>query len=347
MQVRADWQLTGPLLALWPFRRDVWSQQGQPAQQQLLQLLRTIQCFHPVVLAVPLPLYASVRRQLDATIPVMILPYNDAWPRDFGPLWLNSLGSPQYQAVQFDFHAWQGLYPDYQADKRFARALTQRLGVPLTQQSLVLEGGALTTNGDGVAIVNAVSVQRNNPQLGLAQIASQLKQKLGLRQLFWLHDAHPADETGGHIDNQIQFVDTQSLLHALTPPLLESLQRQFAAVGLNYRWVALPEAQIISPQRTDFVTVQRRQGVLARGERPLLASYVNFIRVANALFLPQFGLPTDALALAKVTKQFPELSVVGVAADEFIKAGGGPHCMTLTIPASGALTAWMNPSNKP
>lgn len=346
MQVRADWQLTGPLLALWPFRCDVWAQQGRPAQQQLLQLVRTIGHYHPVVLAVPLPLYACVQRQLDADIPLIILPYNDAWPRDFGPFWLNSLGSPHYQAVQFDFHAWQGLYPDYQADKRFARALSQRLGYPLTQQSLVLEGGALTTNGDGVAIANAVSIQRNNPQFGLAQITLQIKQKLGLTQLFWLHEAHPADETGGHIDNQIQFADANTLVHALAPKVVEALQQQLRAEGLHYQWVALPEPQVISPKRTDFVTVQRQKGVLARGEQPLLASYVNFIRVANALFLPQFGLPTDPLALAIVTARFPELTVIGVAADEFIKAGGGPHCMTLTIPSSGVLTAWMTRNNK-
>lgn len=347
MQVRADWQLTGPLLALWPFRQDVWRQQGRPAQQQLLQLLQTIQPHHPVLLAVPPALYACVRRQLGPEIPLIMLPYNDAWPRDFGPFWLHHEPTARTRAVQFDFHAWQGLYPDYQADQRFAGALTRLLCCSLSKQTLVLEGGAITTNGDGVAIANAVSVQRNNPAMRLSQISAQLTKQLGLRHIFWLHDAHPADETGGHIDNQIQFADSRTLVHALAPEVLLSLQQQLTAVGLHYRWLGLPMAQIVQPNRHEFHSVARRKGVLVRGQRPLLASYVNFIRVADALLLPQFGLPTDQPALTTLQQQLPELQVIGVAADEFIKAGGGPHCLTLNIPSTGALSAWMNNSNKP
>jgi agmatine deiminase len=347
VQVRADWQLTGPLLALWPFRQDVWPQQGRPAQQQLLQLLQAIQPHHPVLLAVPPRLYATVRHQVGAEIPLIMLPYNDAWPRDFGPLWLQHKLSARTRALQFDFHAWQGLYPDYQADQRFTGALTRLLCCPLSKQTLVLEGGAITTNGDGVAIVNAVSVQRNNPAMRLSQIRAQLTKHLGLRHIFWLHEAHPADETGGHIDNQIQFVDSHTLVHAIAPDLLAPLQQQFALAGLHYRWLAVPLAQTVPPNAHEFHSVSRRNGVLVRGQRPLLASYVNFIRVADALLLPQFGLPSDRPTLTILRQQLPQLRVIGVAADEFIKAGGGPHCVTLNIPSTGALTAWMNNSNKP
>lgn len=346
MRVRADWQLTGPLLALWPFRDDVWPQQGRPAQQQLLQLLRQLQPLHPVLLAVPPRWYASVRRQVSAEIPIVMLPYNDAWPRDFGPFWLQQQGTERIRAVQFDFHAWQGLYPDYQADKRFASALTQRLCCPLTRYDLVLEGGAITTNGDGVAIVNAVSVQRNNPGWRLSQISAQLTKQLGLKHIFWLYEAHAADETGGHIDNQVQFADSCTLVHALAAPVLAVLQQQLVAAGLHYRYVALPALQTIQPHAHEFHTVARRKGVMVRGQQPLLASYVNFIRVADVLLLPQFGLPTDQPALTSLRQCLPELQVLGVAADEFIKAGGGPHCLTLHTPASGVNTTWMNSSNK-
>lgn len=347
MQVRADWQLTGPLLGLWPFRHDVWPQQGQPAQQQLLQLLHTIQPHHPVLLAVPPRFYAAVRRQIGATIPLVMLPYNDAWPRDFGPLWLHNQLAGQVQALQFDFRAWQGLYPDYRSDQRFAPALAGWLSCRHRWHGLVLEGGAITTNGNGIALVNAVSVQRNNPTLRLAQITAQLTKHLGLQHIFWLHEAHPADETGGHIDNQVQFVDRQTLLHALSPAVIAQLQQQMAAVGLHFRWLALPAIQTIRANASDFISVSRRKGVLVRGQQPLLASYVNFIRVADALLLPQFGLPSDQPTLMNLRQLLPQLKVIGVAADEFIKAGGGPHCLTLNLPSTGALTAWMNNSNKP
>lgn len=346
MQVRADWQLSGPLLALWPFRSDVWRLQGRPAQQQLLQLLRTIAPLHAVMLAVPAQLYATVRRQIGAEFPLIILPYNDAWPRDFGPLWLHNAESDRSHALQFDFHAWQGLYPDYQADLRFAGALTRQLACPLAKHNMVLEGGAISTNGDGIAIAHAVSLQRNNPHLRLSQIAAQLKRQLGLRHIFWLYEAHPADETGGHSDNQVQFVDRQTIAHSVSPQCLSRLQQDVTAAGLTLRWLALPPTQTIAANRHDFHSVRRRKGVLARGQRPLLASYVNFIRVADLLLLPQFGVSTDQQALLIMREHFPQLRVFGVAADEFIKAGGGPHCLTLNLPESGALSAWMNNSNK-
>lgn len=337
MSLLADWQLSGPLLVLWPFRDDVWRDNGLPAQQQLLSLgdkCPLLVGVHPAVQQQAVPMIAP-------TLNWLSLRYNDAWPRDIGPLWVQD--SNQVVAHGFRFSAWHGLYPDTQDDQVFAANLSQQLGIPFKAHSnLVLEGGAISTDGCGVAVVHGVSVMRNNPQWSRSDIDAYLKQQLKLSHIYWLDFAHPADETGGHADNQVQFLaeDTiacampakQSALYAEFEQQLATIKSWRNAQGEPYKIVILPQPEAIAPIRAEYQSVRAVAGVLPRGQRPLLASYVNFVRGPNYVLLPQFQLAEDQVALETIQAAQPELTIIPVPADEFIKAGGAIHCMTLGLP---------------
>lgn len=337
----ADWQLKGPLLALWPTRADVWREQGRPAQQQLLELLLAVQKIHPVLLGATPRDLIRVSSTIPAQLPLIPINYNDAWPRDIGPLWCQ----PPLQglvAQGFGFTAWGGLYQEHQHDRQFGRGLARQLGVRYQADALVLEGGAITHDGQGTVIVHARSVERNNPQLRRSQLEHKLKQLLGVQQVHWLEWAHPADETGGHVDNQMLFADERSLVcacPAADSPFYLHYQNAIDAVRQlrtvdeqHYRIIELPQPEPLAVPPEYFVTVRRQAGVKRRGEQPVLPSYVNFIRLPRAILVPQFGLDTDQQALAIMQSAFPRLQVSGIAASEFIMAGGGPHCMTLNLP---------------
>lgn len=345
----ADWQLKGPLLALWPARADVWREQGGPAQRQLLELLLTVQLSHPVLLGVTPRELIRTRAMVPAGVPLFPISYNDAWPRDIGPLWCQPFSHEGVMAQGFGFTAWGGLYQEHQHDQQFARGLARHLGVRYQADQLILEGGAVSHDGRGTLIVHSRSVMRNNPHLRKAQLEHKLKQLLGIQQVHWLEWAHPDDETGGHVDNQMLFADEDSLVVGCPHPdsaLYAHYLKEIAAVrqlrstkGNYYRIIELPQPDPLWLPSGHFITVRRQAGVRRRGEQPVLPSYVNFIRVPGAIFVPQFGLDTDSEALALMRQAFPQLQVSGVAASEFIMAGGGPHCMTLNLPQSPLLPA--------
>lgn len=347
MKLLADWELTGPLLVLWPFRNDVWRQNGEPAQQQLLNLLEHLAPYHRVVIGVHPSRYDGVRESIASEIQLIPISYDDAWPRDIGPLWvLDSAQQPN--AHGFQFSAWHGLYPNFHNDQLFAKRLAHQAQIPFTLHDLVFEGGAISTDGAGTAIIHSVSVARNNPTWSRSDIEAYMCETLGISNLLWLHFAHPDDETGGHADNQVQFLDRSTLVVSQptsSSPLYHDYTKQLSQArswrnvrGEAYQIVVVPQPQSLTPSFEDYLSVQEQPGVFRRGVRPLLASYVNFVRVGDVVVVPQFGLDTDAEALSLLRQAAPQLIVIGAAADEFIKAGGALHCMTLNLPATTQLT---------
>lgn len=346
MRLLADWELTGPLLVLWPFRNDVWRHNGEPAQQQLLDLLELLAPYHHAVVGVHPSRYDRVRQCVASEVILTPLSYDDAWPRDIGPLWVLD-SAQQLHAHGFQFSAWHGLYPNFQDDQLFAARLARQAKIPFTKHDLVFEGGAISTDGAGTAIIHSVSVTRNNPTWSGSEIEAFMREQLGVTNLYWLHFAHPDDETGGHADNQVQFLDKDTLVvsqPSTTSPLMNEYTKQLNQVrhwqnanGQPYKLVVLPQPEPITPIFDDYLSIQKQPGVFSRGTRPLLASYVNFVRVGDVVVVPQFGLDTDAEALLLLKQAAPQLIVIGAAADEFIKAGGALHCMTLNLPTTGQL----------
>lgn len=342
MMLLADWQLTGPLLTLWPFRNDVWREHGQPAQRQLIAFAEQLQSHHPLWFGIHPTQLEAAQRVLPDYIPCLPIAYNDAWARDIGPLWTQHRGTGRLIAHGFQFSAWHGLYPDFRDDQLFAEAFAQRCHVSFKYHAMVLEGGAITTDGAGTAIVHGASILRNNSRWSRPELTHFFAEQLGLQQVFWLDFAHPADETGGHVDNQIQFLTADTLVLSMPRPdglyvehyqaQLERAQSWRNCAGQSYRIIQVPQPEPIQPVAAEYVSIQPSKDVFPRGVHPLLASYVNFVRVGDVVVVPTFGIDSDADALAALRNAAPELTVIGVAADEFIKAGGALHCMTLHTP---------------
>lgn len=343
MTLLADWQLQGPLLALWPYRNDVWRADAWHAQQAILQLLMTVSPHHPVRLGIHPPQLHTAVRQLPKQLAWFAMRYDDAWLRDTGPLFLNQAGAGtehRYQAVAGDFNGWQGVHYVIQRDRRVAAQLSQAFSLPLQRLPLVFEGGMLSHDGAGTALVHAKSLQARNPSWRLPALAAQLQKQLGLTRLIWVHHALSADETGGHVDNQIQFIGPQTIAcaYAVNEPKwnaeLDRLRQQLWAQG--YHWVQLPTTQTLAAEPELCADVQRRQGVRRRDNLPRLASYVNFIRLAKVAVVPQFQHSAcegaNQQALASIRAALPECEVIGVDASEMILGGGGPHCLSLVLP---------------
>lgn len=346
MSLLADWQLSGPLLILWPFRDDVWREQGLPAQQQLIDIY---QRFSAITATVPPVLFgvhpdnlAQAKKLLPSDAGLIAIRYNDAWSRDIGPLWVRSTAT-QVIAHGFQFSAWHGLYPDMVDDQAFASRLAECLRLPLqTHRQFVLEGGAISTDGAGSAIVHSASVKRNNANWTLAEMAVYLHQHLNLQRILWLDFANPHDETGGHADNHAQFLaeDTivcslpaeDSELFAAYAAQLEKIRSWRRPNQQPYRIVILPQPEPVVVESLEFSSVRAAVGVLPRGQQPLLASYVNFVRHGNIVLLPQFGCADDQRALEILATAAPQLTILPVPVTELIKAGGAIHCMTLPLP---------------
>ncbi|MGQ4275519.1 agmatine deiminase family protein [Pseudidiomarina sp. E22-M8] len=333
MKLLADWQHEGPLLALWPYRNDVWRDNARPVQQQLLNMLEAIAPHHPVCLGVHPPQVHSALARLPANLQWFPIGYDDAWVRDTAPLYLQCLA--QRTASAGHFNGWQGVNQSHARDQRFARQLASRQRISFHRVPLVFEGGMLTHDGAGTAVVHGCSLQLRNPGKSLAELERVLAKSFGLQRVIWLQHGLGADETSGHVDNQLQFVDSGSIVFAASAsdPLWnrELLALQQQPWASDYRWIELPQAQQLYEPTNIYHDVVRHPGVLPRGRRPLLLSYANLISLPQALMVPQFGIEQDAQAVTTLREAFPKLRIMPIDAIEFVRGGGGPHCLTTLL----------------
>jgi agmatine/peptidylarginine deiminase len=259
-----------------------------------------------------------------------VAPSNDTWARDHGPIGVET--SDGVELLDFGFNGWGGKFAAERDDD--IPSCLARAGVFGTTRCrkvpLVLEGGAIETDGHGTLLATRHSVvtATRNPALGETEIEGILRRELGLTRFLWLDQGQlGGDDTDGHVDTLVRFADPRTLLHATATPNdpdhegLEAMLAELAGLrdadGAPYRLVPLPPP-----------------GIHFEGDRRLPATYANFLVVNGAVLLPVYGVHNDSVAMRVVGDCFPGRDIVPVDCRSLIRQNGSLHCVTMQLPAS-------------
>jgi agmatine/peptidylarginine deiminase len=261
-------------------------------------------------------------------------PSNDTWARDHAPITTLNNGQPVLNDFVFD--GWGKKFPA-DLDTAINREI-HRQGVfgtaKLAMHELVLEGGAIETDGHGTLLATRSSVldTKRNPRLDAGQVERQLRDSLGITRFLWLdHGELSGDDTDAHIDVLARFTDPQTIVYTSAPegdadhrPLQEMYEqlRTFKdPEGRPYRLRALP-----------FPGVLRD-----RDGRRLSAGYANFLITNRSVLLPVFDVPADAQAAELLADCFPGRRIVRLDCRPIIEQNGSLHCLTMQFPAAISL----------
>ena len=333
-----EWAAQAGVLLTWPHARSDWGSRLADIESEYLALAAAIAARETLVVLCQDDAHRDeVRARLAAAglaadrVRLHAVPTDDTWVRDYGPLAVGD--GTRLELVSFRFNAWGGKYP-HAADAE----CTPRLhaagvfgDVPLRREPLVVEGGALESDGAGTLLTTArcIDLPNRNPGLDRAALAARLGEALGLDRVHWLEvDPLPGDDTDGHVDTLARFVDPATIAHArcddADDPVhltLAGMERQLRdlrrADGSPYRLVPLP---MPAPQH-------------AADGRRLPATYANFLIVNGAVLSPLYGDPADELAAERLRAAFPGREIVGVPARHLIEENGSLHCATMQLPA--------------
>ena len=236
------------------------------------------------------------------------------WTRDYCPLFVKNR-SGQTALTAWRFNGW-AKYPNHTRDAAVPAFLAKRLKLPAFTPGMVLEGGSIDVNGEGLLLTTEEcllsDVQQRNPGMSRGQIEERLGEFLGVERVLWLKTGIAGDDTHGHVDDLARFVDAETvvLVADADPADAATLRR----AGLKVVWLPMP-----SPLVFDGVRVP--------------ASYANFY-IANGLVLvPTFNDANDRAALNMLAKLFADREVVGINCTELIWGLGALHCMTQQQPA--------------
>jgi agmatine deiminase len=301
--------------------------QIEAARDAYANVARGIARFEPVTMIANPEHAEEAARRCGESVAVLALPIHDSWLRDTGPTWLVD-GRGRLAGVDWRFNAWGEVYSGYEADRVLARRLLQETGALRFEAPIVLEGGAVHSDGEGTLLTteSVVLNPNRNPGLTAAEAERIFRAYLGVEKVIWLDAALEFDSTDGHVDNLACFA-RPGLVLALSEQdpsdsnhagLRENLRRLRLAEDARGRKLEIVE--IHQPARREWQEVRLPQ------------SYVNFYVANGGIVLPVFGDPADEAARKSVAAAFPDRTVTAVAGIDIVKGDGCVHCITQQEP---------------
>ena len=312
----------------WPCRPENWDD-IEKARATYVDVARAIGRFEPVTMTADARNAGAARRALGgvADVEVTIVPSDDSWARDTAPTFLVD-GRGGLAGVDWRFNAYGGIYEEFARSANMARRILDLLGARRFAAPLVLEGGAVNADGQGVILTTTEVVldPRRNPGLSVHDAERILCDHLGGERVIWLTSALDHDNTGGHVDNLACFA-APGVVAALgcadrDDPQYDAVHENLARLraSSDARGRALEIVELPMPARPEY-----------RGRR-LSPSYVNLYVANGGVVMPAFGDRTDEEARDIVARLFPRRTVVQVPTLELAKADGNVHCITQQQP---------------
>ncbi|ADX68475.1 MULTISPECIES: agmatine/peptidylarginine deiminase [Weeksella] len=331
----AEWEEHEATWLSWPHKEESWPDRIHliyPAYAQFIAELSKSEIVRINVVDEEMMRFADAHiKKTDAyldQIEYFIHPTNDAWCRDHGPAFLVNRATKEKVVVDWDFNAWGGKYPPYDLDDVIPTKVAEKLNLPVFYPQIIMEGGAVDFNGAG-AVLTSKSCLLNpnrNPHLNQEQIEEYLRNYYGVSQVLWVDDGIVGDDTDGHIDDTIRFVNEDTVLCVVEE---DKEDDNYAVLQNNLK--QLYEMKLEDGRLLNVVQLPMPDAVYCEGER-LPASYANFYIANKSVIVPTYRCDKDAIALEIIQKCFPDRKVVGIDSTEIIWGLGSFHCLSQQEP---------------
>lgn len=256
-------------------------------------------------------------------------PTNDAWCRDHGPAFLvNEMAGKGKAIVDWGYNAWGGKYPPFDLDDVIPTLIGKHFNLPVFNPGIVMEGGSVEFNGKGALLTSTACLlnPNRNPHLNQCQIEEYLRNYYGVEQILWVDEGIVGDDTDGHIDDTIRFVNEDTVL-----TVIEENKQDENYELLQHNLRQLKEMRLLNTKQLNIVELPMPDAVIWEDQR-LPASYANFYIANKSVIVPTYRCDKDDKALQIIQTCFPDREVVGIDSTEIIWGLGSFHCLSQQEP---------------
>lgn len=332
----AEWEPQVAVWLSWPHKRTTWPGRFRPIPYIFAEIVAQISRREKVRINCSAALQPRAKQLCEragadlAQVTFYDHPTNDAWCRDHGPIFVKQRQTGEVAVTDWAYNAWGGKYPPYDLDNEIPPSIARKLKLRHFESDMVLEGGSIDVNGQGLLLTSEQCLlnKNRNPHLSRAEIEQALRDGLGVETILWVGEGIAGDDTDGHIDDMTRFYQADGFITCVEKdgkdanygPLQENLDRLKSfrtSAGKKFAVVELP-----MPKRMSF----DRQRVPA--------SYANFLIINGAVLVPVFRQPKrDAEALEIIGGCFPGRDVVPIDCHDLIWGLGTLHCISQQQPA--------------
>jgi agmatine deiminase len=257
-------------------------------------------------------------------------PTNDAWCRDHGPAFLINPSAPVHKKVivDWDYNAWGGKYPPFDLDDVVPTCISKKYQIPVYHPGIVMEGGSVEFNGKGTVLTSTACLlnKNRNPHLNQGQIEEYLIHYYGVDQVLWVDEGIEGDDTDGHIDDTVRFVNEDTVLTVIEE---DRADENYALLQANLK--QLKQMRLLNGKQLNIAELPMPKPVVYNDQR-LPASYANFYICNRSVIVPTFQCDRDQAALDIIQECFPGRQVVGIDSTEIIWGLGSFHCLSQQEP---------------
>jgi agmatine deiminase len=257
-------------------------------------------------------------------------PTNDAWCRDHGPAFLINPNAEQKKViVDWGYNAWGDKYPPYDLDDVIPTLIGKEKNIPVFHPGIVMEGGSVEFNGKGTLLTSTACLlnPNRNPHLNQAQIEKFLCDYYGVDQILWVDEGIIGDDTDGHIDDTVRFINEDTVLTVIEE---NKSDENYDLLQTNLK--QLKSMRLLNGKQLNIVELPMPDPIIYEDQR-LPASYANFYISNYAVIVPTFRSKKDDLALQIIRDCFQDREVVGIDSTDIIWGLGSFHCLSQQEPA--------------
>jgi len=256
-------------------------------------------------------------------------PTNDAWCRDHGPAFLiNPKAEQKKVIVDWNYNAWGGKYPPYDLDDVIPTLIGRHYNIPVYYPGIIMEGGSVEFNGRGTLLTSTACLlnPNRNPHLNQEQVEDYLHNYYGVEQVLWVDEGIVGDDTDGHIDDTVRFVNEDTVLTVIE----ENKQDENYGL-LQHNLEQLQQMRLLNGKQLNIVELPMPDELVYEDMR-LPCSYANFYIANKSVIVPVFGCDKDEKALRIIQECFPGREVVGINSTDIIWGLGSFHCLSQQEP---------------
>ncbi|TAG11696.1 MAG: agmatine deiminase family protein [Sphingobacteriia bacterium] len=257
-------------------------------------------------------------------------PTNDAWCRDHGPAFLiNKEAAVKKIIVDWNYNAWGNKYPPYDLDDIIPTLIGKHFDMPVYHPGIVMEGGSVEFNGAGTLLTSSCCLlnENRNPHLNQQQIEQYLYDYYGVKQILWVADGIVGDDTDGHIDDTVRFVNEDTVI-----TVVEENKQDINYDLLQTNLQQLKQMRLLNGKQLNIVELPMPDAIIYEDQR-LPASYANFYISNQHIIVPIFNCAKDDKALQIIADCFKTREVVGIDSTDIIWGLGSFHCLSQQEPA--------------
>lgn len=332
----AEWEPQVAIWLSWPHNKATWPGQFRPIPGVFAGIVAQISRFEEVRINCAAKLQPRAKQLCKkagadmSRVTFYNHPTNDAWCRDHGPIFVKNGKTGEVAITDWKHNAWGGKYPPYDLDNKVPPSIAKKLGLRRFENDMVLEGGSLDVNGQGLLLTSEQCLlnKNRNPHLTREQIEQALRDYLGVKEILWVGDGIIGDDTDGHIDDITRFYKADGFVTVVEPNTRDKNHKILEENLERLKGFRTPQGK-----KFDIVELPMPKPFAFQGQR-VPASYANFLIVNGAVLVPTFQQKKrDAEACEIIGSCFPGREIVPIDCYELIWGLGTLHCISQQQPA--------------